>query len=90
MRQPFGDSLAALGLTSLLAMSVTVVLVALMARELGGSAVVSSPQPSSGASARMPSEHASIFHPTWLDALCWVALLYVVLLALNRDEPRCG
>jgi hypothetical protein len=30
----------------------------------------------------------SIFHPTWFDLLCWVALLYVVLLALNREQPR--
>ena len=84
----FGDSLAALRLTSLLAMSVTVVLVALMARELGGgrgtqlaAALVWGVSPYAlGA--------ASIFHPTWLDALCWVALLYVVLLALSRDRPE--
>jgi hypothetical protein len=31
---------------------------------------------------------ASIFHPTWLDALSWTAFLYVATRILVRPEPR--
>jgi hypothetical protein len=31
---------------------------------------------------------ASIFHPTWLDALSWAAFLYVAMRILARPEPR--
>ena len=31
---------------------------------------------------------ASIFHPTWLDALSWAAFLYVATRILVRPEPR--
>ncbi len=31
---------------------------------------------------------ASIFHPTWFDALAWVAFLYVIVRILVRPEPR--
>jgi len=84
----FGDSLAALRLTSLLAMSVTVVLVALMARELGGGPGTQLAAALVWGASPYALGAASIFHPTWLDALCWVALLYVVLLALSRDRPE--
>jgi 4-amino-4-deoxy-L-arabinose transferase-like glycosyltransferase len=30
----------------------------------------------------------SLFHPTWFDVLCWVALLYVVVVTLVRQRPR--
>src|SRR5262249_16330006 len=84
----FGNSLDALRLTSLAAMLGTTVLVALMARELGGGVR----SQAAAAPVRGPSPYGlrggSVFHPPWFDVLCWVALLYVVLLALRREERR--
>jgi hypothetical protein len=84
----FGNSLNALRLTSLAAMCVTTVLVALMARELGGNVRSQAGAALVWALSPYGLSGASIFHPTWFDVLCWVALLYVVLLALRREEPR--
>jgi 4-amino-4-deoxy-L-arabinose transferase-like glycosyltransferase len=84
----FGDSLDALRLTSLAAMLVATFLVALMARELGGGALTQTAAAAIWALSPYGLAAASIFHPTWLDALCWAALLYVLLLALQRDRPR--
>jgi hypothetical protein len=88
VRAGFGDSLDALRLTSLLAMTVSVVLVALMARELGAGFSTQTLAALAWALTPFALGAASIFHPTWFDLLCWVALLYVVLLALNRRQPR--
>ena len=81
-------SLVALRVVSLSAGAATIVLVALIARELGGSrraqwiaAICWSLTPYILGS-------ASIFHPTWLDALAWVAFLYVAVRLLVRDEPE--
>ena len=84
----FGDSLDALRLTSLAAMLAATVLVALMTRELGGSGRTQAAAALVWALSPYGLAAASIFHPTWFDALCWVALLYVLLLALRRDRPR--
>jgi hypothetical protein len=84
----FGDSLDALRLTSLAAMLAATVLVALMARELGGSACTQAVAAFIWALSPYGLAAASIFHPTWFDTLCWVALLYVLLLALKRNRPR--
>ena len=37
---------------------------------------------------RTSSGSASIFHPTWLDALAWTSFLYVAVRLLVRREPR--
>lgn len=79
----FGDSLDALRLTSLAAMLAATILVALMARELGGGARTQAAAAFIWALSPYGLAAASIFHPTWFDALCWVALLYVLLLALG-------
>jgi Dolichyl-phosphate-mannose-protein mannosyltransferase len=84
----FGDSLDALRLTSLAAMLAATILVALMTRELGGGARTQAAAAFIWALSPYGLAAASIFHPTWFDALCWVALLYVLLLALRRDRPR--
>lgn len=83
-----GNSLDALRLTSLAAGVGSVVIVALMARELGGgwgaqllSALVWALSPYILGS-------ASIFHPTWFDMLAWVGFLYVALRVLGRPEPQ--
>jgi 4-amino-4-deoxy-L-arabinose transferase-like glycosyltransferase len=84
----FGDSLDALRLTSLAAMLAATILVALMTRELGGGARTQAAAAFIWALSPYGLAAASIFHPTWFDALCWVALLYVLLLALRRNRPR--
>lgn len=84
----FGDSLVALRLTCLLAAMVTVVLVALAARELGGGLRTQLAAALVWALSPYCLGAGSLFHPTWLDLLCWVALLYAVLIALNRRRPR--
>jgi 4-amino-4-deoxy-L-arabinose transferase-like glycosyltransferase len=88
VRALFGDSLDALRVTSLVAMAATVVLVALIARELGAGVRVQAAAAFAWALSPYLLGAASLFHSTWLDALCWVALLYVVVLALERERPR--
>lgn len=83
-----GDSLVALRLTSLAAMLVATVLVALIARELGAGVRTQAAAALVWALSPYALGAGSLFHPTWLDALCWVALLYVMLLALGRERPR--
>jgi hypothetical protein len=83
-----GDSLVGLRLTCVTALAATIFLVALMARELGGDAVAQGVAALVWAFMPYSLGAGSIFHPTWFDLLCWVALLYVVLLVLTRDEPR--
>jgi hypothetical protein len=84
----FGDSLVALRLTSLIAMLVATLLVALTARELGAGLRTQTAAALAWAISPYALGAGSLFHPTWLDALCWVALLYVILLALAREQPR--
>ena len=88
IRTMFGESLIALRLTCLTAMMATVVLVALTARELGGSRSAQLAAALVWALSPYALGAGSLFHPTWLDALCWVALLYTLTLALGRDRPR--
>src|SRR5579884_1591365 len=83
-----GDSLRLLRLTSLVEMMACVVLVALTARELGGGLRTQAAAALLWALSPYALGAASIFHPTWLDTLCWVALLYVLLVAELRGRPR--
>src|SRR5215475_13881983 len=82
----FGNSLDALRLTSLACAIGSVVLVALMARELGGGLRVQAGAALAWGITPYVLGSASIFHPTWLDLLAWTAFLYVALLILNRGE----
>jgi dolichyl-phosphate-mannose-protein mannosyltransferase len=84
----FGDSLVALRATSLVATMLTVVLVALMARELGGGPRTQAIAALVWGLSPYGLAGGSVFHPTWLDVLCWVALLYTVVVALARRRPR--
>jgi hypothetical protein len=84
----WGDSLVALRLISLTAMLAATVLVALMARELGGGARTQAAAAAIWGLSPYGLAAGSIFHPTWFDVLCWVALLYTLLVALRRDRPR--
>jgi hypothetical protein len=82
------DSLVALRSVSLAAGAGTVVLVALIARELGGGRRAQWIAAISWALTPYIFGSASIFHPTWLDALAWIALLYVAVRLLVRRLPR--
>jgi Dolichyl-phosphate-mannose-protein mannosyltransferase len=84
----FGDSLDALRLTSLAAMLAATVLVALTARELGATARVQAAAALVWGLSPYGLSAASIFHPTWFDVLCWVALLYTLVVSLGRRRPH--
>jgi len=84
----FPNSLVALRLTCLVAMMATVVLVGLIARELGAGLRVQAAAALVWALSPYGLGAGSLFHPTWLDVLCWVALLYTVVVALVRRRPR--
>ncbi len=88
MHAGFGGSLDALRLTSLAAMMLSTVLVALMARELGGGRIAQAAAAAIWALSPYGLSGASLFHPTWFDCLCWTALLYTLLLALRRQRPH--
>jgi len=87
-------SLIALRATCLAAGAATVLLVAVIARELGGGRVAQWVAAFSWALTPYILGSASIFHPTWFDALAWVAFLYVLVRLLIRGEQRlwllCG
>lgn len=82
------QSLVALRATSLAAGAATVVLVAFIARELGGRVRAQWGAAFCWALTPYILGSASIFHPTWFDALAWVAFLYVAARLLVRGEPR--
>ena len=88
VRAVAGDSLVALRFASTAAVLVSVVLVALTARELGGGWGAQTVAALAWGLSPYALGAGSIFHPTWFDLLCWVALLYVVLLVFTRGEPR--
>ena len=83
-----GNSLVGLRLTSFAAGVGTILLVTLMARELGGSWRVQLAAAVGWALLPVSLGSASIFHPTWLDLLAWAAFLYIALLVLGRPQPR--
>jgi hypothetical protein len=87
-RHVAGNSLIALRLVSLACGVGTVFLVALTTRELGGRRWAQFGAALAWAVTPFVLGSASIFHPTWLDALSWAAFLYVATRILVRPEPR--
>jgi 4-amino-4-deoxy-L-arabinose transferase-like glycosyltransferase len=83
-----GNSLVGLRLTSLATSVAAIVLVALMARELGGSRWAQGAAAGLFALTPYILAASTIFHPTWFDMLAWTALLYLVLRVLGRPQPR--
>jgi 4-amino-4-deoxy-L-arabinose transferase-like glycosyltransferase len=83
-----GPSLVALRLTGVLAGMLTIVLIALCVRELGGG--LRSQLVGSLAFALTPFGLGLgvLFHPTMLDVPIWAGFLYVALRILGRPEPR--
>jgi hypothetical protein len=81
-------SLVALRMVSLAAGATTVILVALIARELGGGRRAQWIAALSWTLTPYILGSASIFHPTWLDTLAWTSFLYVAARLLVRRERR--
>ncbi len=81
-------SLVALRMVSLAAGAASVILVAFIARELGGGRRAQWIAALGWALTPYILGSASIFHPTWLDALAWTSFLYVAVRLLVRREPR--
>ena len=84
----FGDSLVALRATGLVAAAATIVLVAVMARELGGGRWAQLGAAAGWALTTFVVGSGSIFHPTWFDALAWLAFLTLAVRVLGRPDPR--
>ena len=84
----FGDSLVALRATGLVAGCLTIVLVALIVRELGGGRAAQLGAASGWALTPFILGSGTIFHPTWFDALAWVAFLAIAVRVVGRPEPR--
>ena len=82
----FGTSLDALRISTLLLALVSVVIVGLCARELGGGVRAQGGAALAWATSPFLLGAASIFHPTWLDLAAQALVLYLVLLA--RRRPR--
>ena len=82
------SSLLALRVVSLAAGAGTVILVAFIARELGGGHRAQWIAVLAWALTPYILGSASIFHPTWLDALAWVGFLYVSVRLLVRQDLR--
>ena len=80
-------SLVALRAVSLSAGAATVILVAFTVRELGGGERAQWIGALAWALTPYILGAASIFHPTWLDALAWTSFLYVAARLLIRREP---
>jgi hypothetical protein len=82
------SSLLALRVVSLAAGAGTVILVAFIVRELGGGHRAQWIAVLAWALTPYILGSASIFRPTWLDALAWVGFLYVSVRLLVRQDLR--
>ena len=83
-----GASLVGLRATGQIAGAGAVVLVALIARELGGGRGAQAVAAAAWAVTPFALGAGTIFHPTQFDALMWPAVLYVALRIAIRPEPR--
>jgi len=87
VRHIAGNSLVALRVVSLVCGVATVFFVALTARELGGKRAAQFGAALAWAITPFVLGSASIFHPTWFDALAWTTFLYLATRILLRPEP---
>ena len=83
-----GASLIALRATGQIAGALAVVVVALIARELGGGRGAQALAAAAWTLTPFALGAGTIFHPTQFDALMWPAVLYVALRIAARPEPR--
>ena len=84
----FGSSLVALRLTGVIAGMLSIVLVALCVRELGGGFRSQLLGSLLFAITPFGLGLGVLYHPTMLDVPVWVAFSYVALRILGRPEPR--
>ena len=84
----FGASLDALRLTTMAIALISVPVVALCARELGGGLRAQAGAALVWATAPFALGSASIFHPTMLDLAAQSVTLWLVLVAVIRPMPR--
>ena len=83
----FGDSVWALRLPALVSLAVTVLLLALIARELGGGRAAQTIAALGGVSG-FPLIAGHVLVTATVDLVVWTAVLLFVIRALRRDEPR--
>ncbi len=83
----FGDSLWALRVPALLCVLVTIFLLALIARELGGGRAAQVLAALGGAAA-FPLIAGHVLSTSTVDLVVWSAVILCVLRALLRDQPR--
>jgi Dolichyl-phosphate-mannose-protein mannosyltransferase len=82
-----GPSLDALRVTTMLIAVVSIVLVSMCARELGGGRAAQAGAAAAWGFCPFLLGSASIFHPTWLDLLCQVGVSYLALRVVLRPRP---
>jgi hypothetical protein len=83
----FGTSLDALRVATMVIACLSTILVALSVRELGGRWPAQAGAAAAWAMCPELLGSASIFHPTWLDLTCQVAVGYLALRLLVRPAP---
>ena len=83
----FGDSVWALRVPSLVAFVAAVIVISLIARELGGGPVAQT-LAALGAASSFPLIAGHLLLTVSVDLLVWTAVLLFVIRALRRDEPR--
>ena len=88
VQQVDARSLVALRVTSLAAGATTIMLTVFIARELGGGRLAQWLAAFAWALTPYILGSASIFHPTWFDALAWVAFLFVATRLLIDEERQ--
>ncbi len=88
VREVAGDSRIGLRLTGLACATLSAILVALMARELGGGRRAQLGAAVAWVVTPFLLASGSIYYTGWFDLLAWVAFLYVALRVLGRPEPR--
>src|SRR6266849_6601675 len=84
----FGESLRAVRLMPALAMSATIVLTAIIARELGGKRFAVVLAALTVFIAPLYLSNGSLLTRTCLEPLLWMGCAYFAVLAAKRDEPR--
>jgi 4-amino-4-deoxy-L-arabinose transferase-like glycosyltransferase len=87
-RMLLGESLRSIRFLPALAMSATVILTALIARELGGRRFALLLSALAVAIAPIYLSGGSLLTTNCLEPLLWMGCVYFVILAIRRDEPR--